>query len=1099
MSLAAFGVRKPVVANLVMFAIIAGGLIFGTTLRREFFPEVRPNQVVIAAPYPGASPEEIEKSLANKIEDRIVDLDDIEEINTTISEGLAVIRIEFARGRDIDALVAETQREIDALQDLPEEADRIIVSKLEPNLPVISVSLFGGADERAMKRAIRQMRDDLRELRGMGDVTVGGVRTDEITVEVRPEAMLEHQLSLPAVSARISEAMIDLPAGAVKSDTANVTIRTIGAEDRAEEVRQIVLRAGAGGQSLRVGDVAQVRAGFVDSDTMARLNGRPAVSLTAFKTGEQDAIVIARLVKAYVAGRNGEPLELNLGERLRSVMQKGRPDAGPVSERVRAWQLGASRPPPPGELTTTTDLARFIEGRLELLTRNALYGGILVFLTLMVLLNWRISFWVAIGLIVSLMGTLMVMSFVGVTLNLLTMFGLIVVIGLLVDDAIVVAENIVSEHEGGLGARDAAIQGTGTVAWPVVATVLTTICAFLPLALIEGQIGDFLKALPVVVAVALGVSLVECLFILPAHMAHSLRGSDRRHELGRESRFERIERAFDERREAFFQKLLIPGYMRLVRLSLRYRYLSLAVALSILISCFGIVIGGRLGFTFFEANDAETVNGDLRMPIGTPVGRTLEMLERIEQAALAQTDAVDTVLSFAGQSTALDGAERSQASHIGQVILELKPVEDRERTSEEVMVAIRQALGPLPGVESFRLEAVGGGPGGPPITLTVTGPGGDQIMPVLRQIREELASFAGVYGIADDAESGQRELRIELRPGARELGFTPESLARQVRGAVFGLEAHTFAGEREDVDVRVVAPERIRRSLAQVEQMRVFTPEGTPVALQEVAHVTEGTGYATVRRLDRKRAVTVTADMNTAVTNPEEVMRELRPRLVAMEQANPGVRILERGRQQDVAESFATLPIGMAVAAGLIYVVLTWLFSSYTQPLIVMMAIPFATIGMILGHLLLGFSLTFLSLIGFIALAGVVVNDSLILMQFYNLRRADGLNAFDAAVDAGRARIRAIILTTVTTVLGLLPLMLEQSFQARFLIPMAITISFGLMSATLVTLVCLPSLLLVLEDVKRVVRIVWRGKAEPPLPWAERALADGAGTAPVEG
>lgn len=1077
MSITAFGIRKPVVVNLAMLAIIGAGLIFGLGLRREFFPEVRPLLVLVSVPYPGASPEEVEKSLAIKIEDAIANnLDDIKEINTTVGEGFASLLIEFKAGVDISKAVFDVKTQMDALQDLPRESERIVVTSFEPNIPTINVTLYGGTDERLLKDAILEIRQDLRSIPNMGDIAISGVRSDEIGVEVMPWAMLEHRIGLPEVSARLRQSLIELPGGSVRGQGANVAVRTMGFDEQAEAIRDIVVKAGGSGQALRVRDIAEVHEGFEDVDLISRLNGKPAVSLTVFKVGKKDAVEMAENVKAYVAGRNGEPLRLTLGERMKTLLQPPAQRGQPVSVRVQAYEIGfaKSNQPLPGTLTTTTDLARFITGRLDLLARNAFQGGILVLLTLILLLNWRVAFWVATGLIVALLGTLVMMRLTGISLNLLTMFGLLIVIGLLVDDAIVVAENIVARHEQGEPALDAAVNGTRQVTWPVIVTVLTTICAFLPLALIEGTIGDLLASLPAVVACALAVSLFECLFILPSHLGHSLIKVDRAHDRKKGTWFGRLEGRMDHARDAFVHGRLIPVYGRLLEMALRARYFTMACVLCVLMISIGMVSGGHVPFNFISSSDAETVNVSLQMPVGTPIEGTEQIVRRIEEVTLAQPE-VTAVFASVGSSGSLDGSSSSRSTHLGQLILELAPIEARDRSSEQVILAIREELGPLPGVKSLRMEEIGGGPEGPSITLALSGESPSTLRRVAREIQGLLADFDGVYDISDNDDLGRREMRIRLLPGADELGFTVENLALQIRGALFGLEAHTFAGREEDVDVRVMMPEDRRRSLTAIEDMYVLSPLGDPVPLREVAVLEEAEGYATLRRLNRQRIITVTAEVNDTVTRTEAVMAALRPQLAELMLEFPGVQLLERGRQEDVQDSFSTLPLGMAVAVGLIYVLLAWLFQSYLQPLVVLMAVPFAIIGVIWGHFLLGFDMTILSLIGFIALSGVVVNDSLILMQFFNEKRAEGKSIYEACVSAGRARLRAILLTTITTVLGLLPLLLEQSFQARFLIPMAITISGGLISATAVILLALPCLLMICDDCARVARWLWHG------------------------
>ncbi len=1077
MSLASFGVRKPVVANLVMFALIGAGIVFGLGLRREFFPEIRANQVLVTAPYPGAAPDEVEDALAIKIEDRLADLSDVEEINTTVSEGLAVVQVEFSEGISIDDAVAEVKREVDALQDLPDAADRITVTSLEPNLPAIVVSIFGDYDEREMKEAIRDVRDDLRSLPGMGDVVIDGIRTDEITVEVRPAALIEHRLSMSDVAREISAAMRETPGGSVRTGTGNYTLRSVGVDERAQAVRDVIVRSYDDGRVIRLGEIADVRDAFADTPLISRLNGQPSVNATVLKEGKDDIVTMAEMVKAYVAGRNGESYDFGVGTRIAMALRPPGSD-DPVNEVHEAYLLGQSKSSEilPGTLTTTTDLARFVVGRLELLTRNAFWGGVLVFATLVILLNWRVSFWVAAGLIVSLMGTLVMMRVANVSLNLLSMFGLIIVIGILVDDAIVVAENITARHEKGEPALLAAVNGTHQVGWPVVATVLTTVGAFMPLALIEGEIGDFLAVLPIVVACSLLISLVESLFILPSHMGHSLKHADDRDRARKNSFLAKVEHLSDRFRVWLFDKTIVPAYARVLAIALKARYTTFAIAVALVIISVGMVAGGRLEFIFFETDDAETVNIELAMPIGTPLGETDAMVRRLEDAVRQQPE-ITSFYSSVGSVSSLDGSSAGAAStHLGQLILELAPVEFRDRTSEQIIQSIRDATGELSGIKSLRMSGVAGGPGGPAISLTVVGEDQDQIEAAADRLQHALAEYEGVVDIGSDAEGGQREVRFELREGATRLGFTRENLGRQIQGFAFGIEAFTFAGEREDVDVRVQLPEPLRRNLAALENQFVFTPTGTPVPLSEVAEIVEAEGYSTVRRLDRERAVAVNADVNRAVANPNEVTASLQPTLREIEREFAGVQIVERGRQKEQTESFATLPLGMLAAAGAIFVILAWLFGSYTQPLVVMSAIPFAVIGMIWGHILLGYTMTFLSLIGFVALSGVVVNDSLIFMEFFNHERREGKTTIEAALSAGRARVRAILLTTVTTVLGLLPLMLEQSFQARFLIPMAITIAFGLISATAIILIVLPCMLVILRDIKLVLKTLWTGK-----------------------
>lgn len=1121
MSLARFGVRKPVVANLVMLTIIGAGIIFGVGLRREFFPFVESRIITISAPYPGAAPEEVEDALATKIEDRLADLTGVKEINSVVAEGAASVTVEFNEGYPIQEALLDVKREMDAIQDLPDDVDNIVVDILEPNMPAIIVALYGSADERTMKNFIIETRDDLLTLPEITDVQPGGYRRDELRVEVSPERAIEHGLSMPAIADRIRAAMIELPGGTVKTDTSTISVRSVGVEEQADTVRDIVIKATGDGGVVRVGDVAEVFDGFVDTDLVTRYQGEPTMTLTIFRVGDQDVIKIAELVKAYIAGRNGDAYESSFGERMGRAISKvmappnknkgvgeennEEADQGFASDVYRAWALGNERytvAAPPGTLMTTTDLARFVEGRLDLLLRNALQGGALVFITLVLLLNWRISFWVAAGLVVSLLGTLTLMAAMDISLNFLTMFGLIIVIGILVDDAIVVAENITTRHEKGEPAMVAAVHGTDQVAWPVVSTVLTTVFAFLPLGLMNGQIGDFMNVMPWVVGCALGVSLIETLFILPVHMGHSLRKVDEIRANGRkEHRFapirylSKLEQRYGEWRDKVISTKVLPGYERLLRASVSYRYVTLACVTAILVVSLGMVASGRLQFILFETDDAETVNITITMPIGTPLDTTASVVERYEQVCLDIPE-IRSTFAMAGAVSDLEGAGGdSSNSHLGQLILELSEAQYRDRTSVEIQDEIRERVGEIASVKNVRMEGMSGGPSGPALTFTVVGDSIEQLDQAVARIKGVLSEYPAVYGISDDSDRGQRELRFTLRDGASELGFTRAELGRQIQAAVFGLEAFTFAGNREDIDVRVTVPPRVRRSSAQIEDMYVFTPTGMPVPLSEVAIIEESQAYATIRRLDRKRAISVQADVYRELENPDQLAAQLRPILEEEISDLHGVQMVQGGRQKDFADSMKSLPVGMLVASGLIYVVLAWLFGSFVQPIVVMLAIPFAMIGMIWGHIIMGASMTFLSMIGFIALAGIVVNDSLIFMEFFNERRREGLSVFDAGVATGKARFRAIMLTTITTVLGITPLMLETSFQAKFLIPMAITIAFGLMSATFIILLVLPSLLLIFDDVFHVVRVAITGnvnleRKNPNLPDPEIAFLE---------
>jgi hydrophobic/amphiphilic exporter-1 (mainly G- bacteria), HAE1 family len=1084
MNLPRFGVERPVPVNLLMIAILVLGAAAGWTLRREFFPEITPNRAIIELPYPGATPREVEQGLAIKVEDKLAELDDVRRITTTLSENGGGVVVEFREGADVDKAMTDVERAIDGLTDLPEESERVQVRLLEPRIPVVRVTLHGDVDEAVLKRAIRDIRDDLRLLPNMGEILVDGVRPYEIRVDVDQHALLRLGISLVQVSDAIGLWMTEFPGGTVRSPAGHVRIRTMGVPEEELAIREIVVAAGPDGEAVRVEDIAQVREGFVDEQVITRYNGQPAASLTVFRVGNQDIVEMAQSVRAYVQGRRGDPITASWLEKRWG------------SSRFEAWERGAQplRPLPPGtQIDYGSDFARFVEERLDLLLRNARAGAILVFLTLLLVLNWRPAMWVSVGLATALLGTLVAMSLLDITLNLLTIFGLIVVLGLLVDDAIVVAENIQSRHDGGEPALRAAEQGAREVQWPVVATVLTSVVAFLPLTFIRGQMGDLLGALPLVVACALAMSLLESLLILPSHVGHSLHARDHRvpHPWGMRLR------QFEDRRDRFITEQMIPGYQRSLERMLERRYFVLASAVSAMLVSAAIVTSGRLEFVFLSRTDAETIIVDVRMPIGTGVERTAEIVERIERAARSQEEVTSVSTTIGQRSNVETGMADAFAPHIAQLYIELTRVEFRQRESHRVIDSIRQALyGQLDEIDRLTFQEIAGGPGGPDITLRVRGESLEEIEEATFQLREQLSQFAGVYDIVDDNDVGQLELQVSLKPDAAALNLTTGEVARQVRGFLYGLEAHVFADREEDIKVRVRLDESTRRSIHAMENSWIVAANGLLVPLSEVAVIEERSTNATIKRVDRQRAITVTAE-TAPWLSPEAVVTRLNtarsethywlgvipheqrvgPSLVdEVRRAFPTLSIEFTGRQEQQRDAFESLPYGFLAAVVMIYVILAWLFSNYLQPLIVLTVVPFSLVGVIWGHVVLGYELTFLSLIGFVALSGIVVNDSLILVKFYNARRREGETVGAALINAGGARVRAILLTTVTTVLGLTPLILEQSFQARFLIPMAISIAAGLISTTFLVLVVLPCLVLAFNDLRAAAYFLWHGR-----------------------
>lgn len=1066
MNLPRFGVRNPVPINLLMAGLILAGIYSAFTLRRQFFPDMHFDTVVVSMEYPGASPEEIESSVATRLENAIIDVQEVDEIRTTCIEGGVKIVVSFKEGTtNLDDAIDEVRRTVEALQDMPSEVERPLVTRIEPSMPVIMVELWGDVDPQIMKKAIRDIRDDLRSFDEMGATHVGGDISSELTVEVDQDSLVEHGLPITEVADRISIWMSQVPGGTLRSSGGDIVIRTNTPEETSLDVEEIVIRSSQDGETLRLGDIAAVHTTLVDIPMSIRFNSQPAMNIYITKSGDQDIVKIAEIVRAYVAGRSNEPIQKSWVDALssHSVVQ-------------RAWQLGRDAEPLPTGTSVSTfiDLARFVEGRMSLLTENALYGGALVFILLLLALNWRVALWVGIGLVTALSGTLFIMALFGITLNMLTMFALILVLGLLVDDAIVVAENIKAQHEKGVPAMDAAVNGTCQVLWPVVATVLTSIVAFLPLTFIKGNTGDLLGALPIVVACALAMSIFEALLILPGHLGHSIEKS----EVLTKNRLASLFNTFEVKRDKIIFERIIPTYTSFLSYVIKFRYVALSVAISTLLVSFGLVAGGRVGYEFMTIPDAETIAIHVRMPEGTPYSQSLAMLEQIEGAAREQ-DEVNHISTAVGVQMTTESASGGIGSNLGQLFIELTAAESRTFNANEIIDKIRNTLGDQAMMaDSIVYEMMSGAPSGADITIKLHGENEHSLFAAMELVQADLRQFSSVQDITNSASAGQRELHLELREGASSAGITLSELARQVRAAVYGIDAHVFANDGEEVDIRVKMDEKVRKNLGELEQLWVTTKSGISIPLVEIASISEKRGYTSIQRVDRKRTITITADTVQDVS-PESISSQLPfDKWIA---EYPEIEFAKGGRQEQEQEAFASLPIGFLAACLMIYVILAWLFSSYFQPFIVMFGIPFAMIGVIWGHYIAGVSLSFLSMIGFVALSGIVVNDSLIFVEFYNTRRKSGDNLKEALLGAGAARLRPIFLTTITTVLGLTPLMLEQSMQAKFLIPMALAISFGLISATALILLLLPALLVIGDDIRMLLRYLWIGSSEGSL------------------
>lgn len=1125
MSIVRFSVRNPVLVNMLMFLIIVvGGVLAGTTVR-EMFPEARPKKLMVTTVYPGIAPAELEKAVTIKVEEAVRDVEGVEKVDSSISEGVTTTVLTLRSDvKDVDLLLQEVKSEVDAIEDLPVDAEKTTVRKLEPKLPVISVAIYGPGDEAARKQAARALRDELLLLPGISEIHLNGQREDEISIEVRPEKLLEYDITFDEVAQAIRETNLDTSGGQLEGNRSVLSVRTLGEKQRGADLAGIHLRSLSDGRNITVADVAEIRDEFVDTDLEGYFDGQPATSLVVYKTLSQDAIVISSLVKAYIKGKQGAPFDpwgIEAAWQRHPLVRPfavgwaysgrffattlGKPDPMPVYEQSRGKPFAHTF-----QVALHTDIARFVEGRIELMVDNGVQGLILILISLVLFLNWRVAFWAAAGLPVTFLGTFILLWSFDVTLNLVSLMGLIIVLSIDVDEAIVMAENVYRHIEEGLSPHEAAIRGAEEMMWPIVVMTGTTIGAFLPLMFLQGQLGDFFRVLPLVCIAAMTMSMVEALVILPAHLSelpdirkHPVKAVVAAKRLGP---IRKLKNALYGIYTKALHLLVEVLYDRFIRLSMEWRYVTLSVAIGSLAISMGLVAGDVVRASWFPKMDGETLVCGIELPVGTPATKTREKLQQLAAAAMKLPEVVN-VQSFVARQYDLGGEGMEGArdkSHLGQIIIELKEATARNRHSELVLADLRAASDQLTGINSASWQSLNGGPAGRSLELKVSGDNFAETLAVADAFKEKLATFQGVFDIDDNLDRGQREVRLGLKESARSTGVTNAILGNEVRNAFYGREARRITRNREDVKIMVRYPEAMRRDIDHIERMWIPAPTSLAnkpgesrawIPLGEVASVTEDRGFSTINRTNQQRAITIFGDVDETVGNEDAILSALEGWFrTEIAPKYPGVRFEPLGKTLEVQKMLGGLYIAFPVSILIIYILLAGLFRSYSQPLVVMIAIPFGVQGAIIGHWIMGYDITILSMIGLVALNGIVDNDSLVLVDFINTKQREGLSLYEASVEGSKLRLRAIVLTTVTTTFGIFPLMMETSFQAKFLIPMAITLTFGLIFATGLTLVVVPAINMVFADIRSLVRWIWHGpEAAPtdaPAPAPDHVLAE---------
>ncbi len=1033
--------RNSVAANLLMVLIMGGGLFLVSSIRLEVFPEFSSDVINISMVYRGAAPEEVEEAICVRIEEAVQGLDGIDRITSTASENRGTVNIEVESGTDLRTLLDDVKARVDAITTFPAETEKPIIREITNRRQVINIAISGPADEQTLKTIGEQVRDDIATLPGITQVDLASVRPHEIAVEVSENDLRRYGLTFDEIATAIRRSSLDLPGGGIRTQSGEILLRTKGQAYRGQAFESLVLRTRPDGTHLRLGDVATVIDGFAETDQSAQFDAEPTAIVQVYRVGDQNALHITEKVKAYI-------------------------------------DEAQARMPDGIKLTVWADFSRILSGRLDLMLRNGQMGFVLVFIALTMFLRLRLAFWVALGIPISFLGAIGLMPFLDASINLISLFAFIVVLGIVVDDAVIVGENIYRHYQMGKRGVRAAIDGAREVYVPVVFAILTSIAAFSPLLTVEGNMGKIMKLIPQIVILTLIFSLIESLFILPAHLAHAKIG--REGDAPQKRTLASLWQRFQDRVSNGLLAVINRYYRPFLEWALQWRYLTLASGIAALLLSAGLVVGGWIKFVFFPNIEADNVVALITMPQGTPAEVTQRAVRRLEQSALRlkreiEGDKLGAVFRHvlasvgeqpfrAAQNQNAGGNAEFSSAHLGEVNIELVPSEDRHIGSEEIAKRWRELSGAIPdAVELTYASSLFST--GEAINIQFSGPDYGELREVAEKFKRELGDYPGVFDISDSFRSGKREAKLSLTRQAETLGITLSDLARQVRQAFYGEEAQRIQRGRDDIRVMVRYPESERRSLGNLEDMRIRTRGSGEVPFSIAGRAELGRGYASIRRADRQRAINVTAEVDQSIANANailaDVTRAVLPQILA---EHPRVRYGFEGQQRQQAETLSDMLDSFAIALLIIYILLAIPFKSYTQPLIVMSAIPFGIVGAIWGHVMLGFDLTILSGFGIVALTGVVVNDSLVMVDFINKQRGQGHALSVAIREAGTVRFRPILLTSLTTFLGLTPLLFEKSLQAQFLVPMAISLGFGVLFATVITLLLVPITYNILED-----------------------------------
>jgi len=1039
--------------NVAMLALLAVGAWCMASLQREFWPYYDLDEIDIRVAYPGASPEEVEEAICEKIESAVASIYGIDEINATASEGSGNVRLVLdadVNQSDVQQILGDVRAAVDQIPSFPLLSQKPVISQRIPNSTAIQIGLMGPDDNSIesalqLRRIAERVRDDVLRLPSISQVELLGVPEFQIDVELREETLRQYGLTLSDVAQIIREENVEIPGGTLRSESQEILLRGSNRSNVGHEIARLPIINTTSGLTLRLSDLGTVRDAFSDDTAISRINGRPGIAISINTTQSEDLLEVGRDVYAY---------------------------------------LDAANVPDGYSMVGYRDRSDDVRDRLSLMLKNGWQGLLLVFILLALFLEMRLAFWVAMGIPIALCGAGVVMYFSGQTLNLTSLFAFLIALGIVVDDAIVVGENIYVHRSQGKSFRQAAIDGTLEVMPSVVVSVTTTVIAFLPLMFVTGRLGRFTTVLPLAVIAMLLVSLLESVTVLPSHLAHSDNAllSVLRWLFTPLRCLASVFGYLNKKLSALLDVIIERVYLPTLKYSLANPAFIIALAIGLLVVSSGIVRSGKVPFVILPRIDSNVLQVLIAYPNGTPAAVTDEATTRLESALASVNDeltkqnmtdraegvvvAMHRAVGFGANST----GDVSTGSHVGSITVSLIDSGMRRVSAKEIVNRWRSQAGEFPGTDVLVFTTGPRGPAAAPIEITLLASSDEieQLQAAVAQTSDRLNEYPGVFDVTAGSKPGKYEYRLKIRDQARAMGVSLADLSQTVRSAYFGDEVMRLQRDRHEVELRVRYPRDQRDSLADFRQIRHRTDEGHVFPITELAEIEVARTDSLIYRSDQMRAITVAADVDEEQANAMNIVADLKESfLPSVAQQFPGVHVRWRGQQEQTDESMLSIVLGFVLVIGAMYLLLTIEFKSYIQPILVMSIIPFGLIGAIAGHLWMQLPLTLFSIYGLIALSGIVVNDSIVLIDFINMRLRDGLSTEEAILDAGRRRFRPVVLTSVTTIAGVLPILLETQRQALVLIPMATSLAFGLMFATAIVLVLAPTLLFVTQQVRQ--------------------------------